>query len=151
MLSELLRFEPALAPQIAVYMGSYGQNGPRARADLRSALDEVVASDILSAWQGMWLAQVAGGVRRARRRHSYEDWLAECVAGGHDGLAATAAAALGRIGRGEADLVTAAVERVGPEWRRLAFWGLIRFDRTRAEDTADDDLDRLLLAATVAP
>lgn len=124
-------------------MDAYGRNGQRARADLRSALDEVVTGNILSAWQGIWLAQAAGGIRRSKRIHSYEEWLARCVV---DGLAATAAAALGRIGRGDPDLVAAAVDRVGPEWRRLAFWGLIGLNRARAEDTADDELDRLLLA-----
>jgi hypothetical protein len=150
LLSGLLRFEPALTPQVAAYVAAYGQNGQRARVHLRTALDEAVTGNILSAWQGMWLAQAAGGVRRSRRRHSYEAWLARCTADGHDGLAATAAAALGRIGRGDPDLVAAAVDRVGPEWRRLAFWGLIGLDRARAEDTADDELDRLLLAAATA-
>ncbi|MGH3712658.1 MAG: reverse transcriptase domain-containing protein [Micromonosporaceae bacterium] len=152
-LSELLRFEPALTPQAVAYVDAYGQNSPRARAGLRRALDDVVSGNILSAWQGMWLAQAAGGVRRSRRAHRYEDWLVQCTADGHDGhdgLAATAAAALGRIGRGDPDMVAAAVERVGPEWRRLAFWGLIGLDRARAEDTADDELDRLLLAVAAA-
>jgi hypothetical protein len=149
-LSGLLRFEPALTPQIAAYIDAYGQNGQRARAELRSAIDEAVANNILSTWQGMWLAHATGGIRRSKRKHSYEDWLATCVADGHDGLAATAAAALGRIGRGDRDLVASAVERVGPEWRRLAYWGLIGLDRARAETTADDALDRLLLAAAAA-
>jgi hypothetical protein len=95
----------------------------------------------------MWIAQAAGGLRRSRSEHVYEDWLANCVASEHDGLAATAAAALGRIGRGDADQVAAAVERVGPEWRRLAFWGLSGLDRAKAESTADDALDRLILGA----
>lgn len=146
-LSPLLRFEPALAPQVTAYVNAYAQRSSRARAEVRGALDEAVSGDILSAWQAMWLADAAGGVRRSRSRHRYEDWLAECAADGHDGLAATAAAALGRIGRGDPDLVAATVERVGPEWRRLAFWGLIGLDRARAESTADDELDRLLLTA----
>ncbi|WP_141721818.1 RNA-directed DNA polymerase [Micromonospora citrea] len=147
LLSDLLRYEPALTPQVASYIDAYSQKSPRARTQIRSALDEAVSGDILSAWQAMWLAHAAGGLRRARSRHGHEDWLAECAADGHDGLAATAAAALGRIGRGDPDLVAAAVERVGPEWRRLAFWGLIGLDRERAEATADDELDRLLLTA----
>lgn len=121
-LSELLRFEPALTPQVVAYVDAYGRNGQRARADLRSALDEVVTGNILSAWQGMWLAQATGGIWRSRRTHSYEEWLTRCVADGHDGLAATAAAALGRIGRGDSVLVANAVGRIGPEWQRLAFW-----------------------------
>jgi hypothetical protein len=149
-LSKLLRSQPDLTPQVAAYLDAYGRNGSRARADLRSALDEVVTGDILSVWQGMWLAQAAGGIRRSQRTHSYEEWLAQCVVDGHDGLAATAAAALGRIGRGDPGPVAAAVDRVGAEWRRLVFWGLIGLDRAKAEDTADDELDRLLLAAATA-
>jgi hypothetical protein len=145
-LSELLRFEPALTPRVGAYLDAYGQGGARARTEIRSALDDIVSGSILSTWQGIWLAHAAGGVKRATRRHDYEDWLARCVADGHDGLAATAAASLGRIGRGDADLVASAVERVGPEWRRLVFWGLIGLDRARAESTADDELDRMLLA-----
>ncbi len=146
-LSPLLRYEPALTPQVVAYLDAYGKGGRRARTEVRSALDMVVSGNILSTWQGIWLAHAAGGVKRAIRRHGYEDWLARRVADGHDGLAATAAASLGRVGRGDADLVAAAVERVGPEWRRLAFWGLIGIDRGRAEGTADDELDRILLAA----
>lgn len=150
LLPELLRLEPALTPQVAAYLAAYGQHGQRARADLRIALDEAVTGNILSAWQGMWLAHVAGGVNRSQSRHRYEDWLAHCAAGSHDGLAATAAAALGRIGGIDSDIVATAVDRVGPEWRRLAFWGLTCLDRARAENTADDELDRLLLAAVTA-
>lgn len=149
-LAELLRLEPALTPRVAAYLDAYGKTGLRARREIRAALDEVVDGNILSTWQGMWLAHTAGGVPRARRRHGYEDWLARCVVDGHDGLAATAAAALGRIGRGDAKIVAAAVERIGPEWRRLAFWGLIGLDPATAENTADDELDRMLLAAAVA-
>jgi len=87
--------------------------------------------------------------RRSGSRHRYEDWLAECVASSpHDGLAATAAAALGRIGRGDPTFVMAAVDRVSPGWRTLAFWGLIGLDRAKAQDVADDKLDRLLLEVT---
>lgn len=148
-LSELLRHEPALAPQLTAYITAYAENGVQARARLRGALDEVVETDIYSPWQGMWLAQAAGQVRRARAEHRYEQWLTRAVAESpHDGLAATSAAALGRLGRGDPDVVLAAIERVGPVWRRLAFWGLIGLDRRRAEDVADDALDRLLLSVT---
>ncbi len=148
-LSELLRYEPALAPQLTAYMTGYATNGPHARSRLRSALDDVVDAQIHSPWQGMWLAQAAGGIRRSRQTHRYEEWLVRSVAESpHDGLAATAAAALGRLGRGDADVVSAAIDRVGPAWRRLVFWGLIRLDRQKAEDVADDQIDHLLLAVT---
>ncbi|WP_157120628.1 hypothetical protein [Nocardia fusca] len=44
-------------------------------------------------------------------------------------------------------MVTAAVARVGPEWRRLVFVGLIGLDPDKAHATADDALDRLLITA----
>ncbi len=147
MLSVLLRFEPALTPQIVGYLDAYASHGVNERGKLRRALDEVVSNNILSTWQGLWLAQVAGGVGRPRHPHKYVDWLADCAKASHDGLAATAAAALGRVGRGDPDLVTAVVARVNPAWRRLAFCGLIGLDHTKAVNTADDELDRLLLAA----
>lgn len=112
-------------------------------------LEEIVEADIYSPWEGMWLAQAAGGIRRSSRQHRYEGWLVQCVAESrHDGLAATAAAALGRLGLGDADVVAAAIDRVGPAWRRLAFWGLIGLDRQKAEAAADDAIDRLLLSMT---
>ena len=145
-LSTLLRLEPALTPHVAAYVRTYANLGRRARADLRSALDEVTASDILSNWQAIWIAHSAGEIRRSVDRHSYEDWLSECLTDGHDGLAATAAATIGRIGRGDPAVLAAAVQRVGPEWRRLAFWGLARLDKGRAEQIADDAVDHLLLS-----
>ena len=145
----LLRYEPALSPQLTAYMTAYADNGPQARSRLRSALDEVVEADIYSPWQGMWLAQAAGGIRRSQREHPYERWLMRSVAESqNDGLAATAAAALGRLGRGDADIVAAAIDRVAPSWRRLVFWGLIGLDRQKAEDVADDSIDHLLLSVT---
>lgn len=148
-LSELLRYEPALAPQVTAYLTAYADNGREARSRLRGVLDEIVEADIYSPWQAMWLAQAAGGIRRSRGEHRYEGWLVQCVAESrHDGLAATAAAALGRLGRGDADVVAAAIDRVGPAWRRLAFWGLIGLDRQKAEAVADDAIDHLLLSMT---
>jgi Reverse transcriptase (RNA-dependent DNA polymerase) len=146
-LSELLRYEPALAPQLAAYVTEYAATGPRARSRLRSAMDEVVEAEIYSPWQAMWLAQAAGGIQLSRTRHPYEEWLIRSVnESQHDGLAATAAAALGRLGRGDAGVVAAAIDRVGPAWRLLVFWGLIGLDRQKAEDVADDQIDRLLLS-----
>jgi hypothetical protein len=148
-LDVLLRYEPALAPQLTAYIAAYADNGPQARSRLRSVLDDVVEADIYSPWQGMWLAQAAGGIRRSRRVHPYERWLVQSVAESqHDGLVATAAAALGRLGRGDADVVARAIDRVAPSWRRLVFWGLIGLNRHEAEAVADDSIDRLLLSIT---
>lgn len=148
-LSFLLRYEPALAPHLAAYITEYAENGRRARSLLRTALDDVVQADIFSPWQGMWLAQAAGAIRRTETVHPYEHWLNRLVAESqHDGLVATAAATLGRLGRGDADVVAAAIDRVTPSWRSLVFWGLIGLDRQKAEDVADDKIDQLLLSVT---
>jgi hypothetical protein len=148
-LSELLRYEPALAPQLTAYITAYADTGARARSQLRSALDEVVNADIYRPWQGMWLAQAAGSISRSRTPHPNEDWLIRSVAESqHDGLAATAAAALGRLGRGDAAVLAAAIDRVSPAWRSLVFWGLIGLDRQKAENVANDKIDRLLLSVT---
>jgi len=149
-LSELLRFEPALAPQVAAYIAAYAKHGFEARREVRTALNKVVGQNIFSAWQGMWLAQAAGEVQRTQREQPYEVWLARSAADvRHDGLAATAAGALGRLGRKtNANVVAATVDRVGEPWRQLAFWGLIGLDNTLADDVADNAIDRLLLSAT---
>lgn len=142
----ILRFEPALTPQVMMYLTNLADTSPEARSRIRASLDAVVAMDTHSPWQCMWIAQAAGSIRRSRTRHDYEVWLANCVdSNHHDGLVATAAAALGRIGRGEPTLVMAAIDRISPAWRTLAFWGLIRLDRNKAIDVANDKLDRLLL------
>lgn len=148
-LSQLMRYEPALAPQVASYLTAYAENGVQARARIRRALDEIANEEILSPWQAMWLAQAAGGIRRSRREHPYEEWLASMVTDSqHPGLAATSAAALGRLGRGDDTIVAAALDRVGPAWRLLAFWGLIGLNRSVAADVADNKLERLLLEVT---
>jgi hypothetical protein len=146
-LSLLLRYEPALTPQICAYLEAFGKNGQRERTKLRKAFDELVTNDVLSPWQQMWIAHVAGGLRRSARVRPYEKWLEDRTTDAHPGLAATAAAALGRIGRGDPALIAATVDRVGQEWRCLAFWGLARVDQKRATDTADDELDRLIISA----
>ena len=44
--------------------------------------------------------------------------------------------------------MAAAIDRVAPTWRRLVFWGLIGLDRQKAQEVADDKIDRLLLSVT---
>jgi len=141
----IVRIEPALTPQAALYLKEFGQSGEGQRSTLRATLDNIVSKDILSTWQSLWFAHVAADSGMDETPRPYEEWLQGCVIAGDPAVAATAAAALGQIGRGNADDVAAAIDRVGPEWRRLAFVGLIGLDRAKAEATADDALDRLLL------
>ncbi|OBJ00881.1 hypothetical protein A5624_00535 [Mycobacterium sp. 1482292.6] len=149
-LPALLRLEPALTPQISSYLIKYCSHGPKARASVRGAIDGVIDEDILNTWQAMWIAYTLGYVRRLRSAPSerHLDWLNQCVARGPDGVAATAAASLGRLAYGETDLMAAAMDRVGPEWRHLVFWGLARIDPVKAAGLADSQLDRTLLRAS---
>ena len=145
-LSTLLRFEPALAPQLAEYVVAYGANGPEQRTNARSAFDELVDEDILSTWQRIWIAEAAGSLRSSRTRsRPHIDWLIHCVEEGASGLAATAAAALGRLKIDHPTLLASAIDRVAPQWRQLVLWGLARLDPDAADSAADNQLDRLLL------
>jgi hypothetical protein len=149
-LPALLRLEPALTPQIVAYLINYCSHGPKARANVRAAIDGVLDQDILNTWQAMWIAYSLGYVRRLRGRSSgrYLDWLNECVVHGPDSLAATAAASLGRLVYGESDVMAAAMDRVGAEWRQLVLWGLAKLDPVKAAELADGLLDRALVEAS---
>jgi len=147
-LTMLLQNEPALTPQVAEYLTAYGATGKSARKSIRSALDDVVGQDIFSPWQCMWLAEAAGVLRTAgTRHHPHIDWLVQCVATAPAALAATAAAALGRLRVGDPAVLAAALDRVGPEWRQLVLWGLARLDAVAALAAAEHELDRILIAA----
>ncbi|MGY1946277.1 RNA-directed DNA polymerase [Nocardia asiatica] len=143
----IIREEPALTPQAAQYLTSLGKIGPDHQRVVRATLGPIVSKDILGTWQSLWFAHVAAHSGADETSQPYEQWLHHSVTTGAPAVAATAAAALGRIGRGDPEVVTAAIARVGPEWRRLAFVGLIGLDRAKAHATADDALDRLLLTA----
>jgi hypothetical protein len=146
-LSRLLGREPSLTPEVAVYLEAYANGGPRARMTVRRQIDALVDRDVLSLWQQMWIADIAGGLRRARDTHRYEEWLHECIRSDHPGLAATAAAAIGRIGRGDRASIAECVEKAEPEWRTLAYWGLVGVDADLAERVAENKIDRQLLTA----
>lgn len=149
-LSELFRFEPGLAPQIASYLINYCSHGPRARATVRSAIDDLISQGLTNSWQDIWIAHAIGHVRRLKEPGAriHLDWLERCVGNGPDGLAATAAFTLGRLSYGDADLLAAAVDRLGLEWRQLALLGLSYLAPDRAQEAADNDLDRTLLEAS---
>lgn len=146
-LSALFSFEAGLAPQIAQYLINYCSHGPKARAEVRSAIDNLLSHHLTNSWQDMWIAHAIGHIRRVRDPGAREhlEWLEACVAEGPDGLAATAAATLGRLQYGEADRIAAAVDRLSPEWRQLALLGLHQLAPDRAQEAADNELDRILL------
>lgn len=149
-LSLVLRYEPSLTPQVVKYLASLAGTSPAARAKIRVQLDALMREDNFSLWQRMWLADAAGSVRRGKGDHSHYDWLAECVSSAPAPLAATAAAAMGRLGLGKLDLLAGALDRVGPAWRSLVFWGLAQMDASAADGNAEDQIERLMVKAVEA-
>jgi hypothetical protein len=144
-LSQLLRFEPALTPQIAAYIKELAGTTPLARTKLRNALDRLVSESILSTWQKIWLADAAGSIRAARTDPPHYAWLRSCLQDAEPALAATAASALGRLGRADTGEIKAALDGVGPVFKPLVLWSLSRVDAPLAEALADDRLERILV------
>lgn len=145
-LSALLRYEPALTPQVTSYLRHYAVHGKENREKIRDTLDQLTAEGVLSNWQSMWIAEAAGSIRKSARTNiTHYQWLQDCLASNHSGLAATAAAATARLGIGDARQVAKTMDRISPEWRLLLVWALARIDRGLAETCADSALERLLI------
>lgn len=144
-LSHLLRFEPALTPQISTYLVELAATGATARSRVRRQLNRLVEEENFSVWQKVWLAEVAGSVRPVRTEHRHYAWLQDCVSDPNPALAATAAMALGRLRRGDVGKLSAALDQVGPTWRSLVLWGIAQMDLPIAKSVAEDQIERLLL------
>ncbi|WP_280426446.1 hypothetical protein [Nocardia carnea] len=93
----IIRKEPALTPQAAQYLTALGQVGPDEQRVVRAVLGPIVSKNILGTWQSLWFAHVAAHSGAAETSQSYEQWLHHSVTTGAPAVAATAAAALGRI------------------------------------------------------
>ncbi|MFW5469533.1 reverse transcriptase domain-containing protein [Knoellia sp. CPCC 206435] len=144
-MSAVLRFEPALTPQAAKYLVALGATGKAARTAIRVQLDALSREENFSTWQKMWLVDAAGSIRRSTTRHEHYAWLVESVREGAPALAATAAAALGRLGLSEELVVVGALDRVGPSWRPLMLWSLALMDESQAEANREDRLDQMVI------
>lgn len=144
-ISLLMRFEPALTPQVFTYLANYCQLGPERRSAARDALDGLVREDILSTWQKIWAAQAAGGIQRAKRSRPHHEWLQECTRSTSSGLASTASASLARLGLVSSEDLLATLDQVTAEWRPLVLWGLARISSDAALSVADSTFDRLLI------
>jgi hypothetical protein len=149
-LDYLMSSEPALTPDVVAYLGALpAVGGIRATREALSSL--LQGPPPLSTWQKVWIASAAGRKSLGRRKIAstprYVAWLVESLSDPNDGLAATAASSLGRLGLGDPNDLAAAVDRVGAPWRRLALWGLSAVDPDRARESADNRLDRLMLEA----
>ncbi|MCC2333949.1 hypothetical protein [Cellulomonas wangsupingiae] len=143
--SAILLYEPALTPQFASYLIQYSKRNGDRRVEVRDALDEIVDKAVLSDWQAIWIAYVAGFLRGSQASRPHVRWLHWAVEHGRDAVAAHAAAALGSIGRGDPETLAMGVGRVGPVWRSLALWGLARISTQLAEEVAEDGIERVLV------
>ncbi|MFC8681931.1 hypothetical protein ACFT30_10445 [Microbacterium ureisolvens] len=144
----ILRFEPALTPQLASYLIQYAGDDRKRAVEVRDVLDEIIADTMLSDWQSIWIAHVAGYLRGSRMSRPHVAWLTEQVTSGTDAVAAHAAAALGNIGRADPEGLLAGVSRLSPVWRSLALWGLARVSAELASEVADDGIERILVGTT---
>lgn len=144
-LSGLLRYEPALTPQISTYITKFAATGPAARTKLRRALNQLVDEPILSVWQKVWLAEAAGTIWPARTDQHHYSWLRSCIADPNPALAATAAASLSKLRRGDVKQLGAALDRVGDAWRSLVLWGMATTDPDEAKAASEDRMERTLV------
>jgi hypothetical protein len=144
----ILRFEPALTPQLSSYLIQYASDDRKRAVEVRDVLDAIIADTVLSDWQSIWIAHVAGYLRGSRSTRPHVAWLTKQVASGADAVAAHAAAALGNIGRADPEVLLAGVSRLGAVWRSLALWGLARVSAELAFEVADDGIERILVGPT---
>ncbi len=115
---ELLVKEPHLTPQVCNYLIAVGRDDP---APVHRVLNELCGRprNIVSIWQSLWVAYLAGSVsdrRRPPERHIA--WLKEQVDAAPEAVSAQAALALARRRRLTVDLAARAYDRA-PEAHRL--------------------------------
>lgn len=110
----LLVREPHLTPQVCGYLSAVGQEEP---ASVIKVLDEVCDGDIVSVWQSLWIAHLAGSVNSGTSRRRHVEWLRSQVNSRHDSVSAHAALALARRRYLDAPTAEAAYQRA-PEVHR---------------------------------
>jgi hypothetical protein len=140
--ASMLVYEPSLTPTIARYMRACGEF---ARRDARDALDDVCESGIVSTWQALWIAYVAGELprRRGGGRHAHVEWLKRQLLNRHPALRAEAVLALSRrrlVTTGEVLDVAVGLPTMH---RPTAVLALAALDEEAAGAVVESDLDRL--------
>jgi hypothetical protein len=139
----LLVNEPHLTPQVCNYLVAVGRDDP---APVHRVLDDVCGRDrnIVSIWQSLWVAYLAGSVSSGtRRRRRHVAWLEAQVDGAHDAVSAQAALALARRRQLTVELGARAYERA-PESHRLTAALALAAARgvTGVEEVAADQVER---------
>lgn len=141
--AHVLVYEPSLTPTVARYIRHCG------RVDgefTRHALDGICDKPILSAWQALWVASVAGDLPKqgGGSEFPHVSWLRQQVESRHSGLAAESTLALARRGLIGAGEVTAALARVPALHRPTVLLALTAIGEDElAKKAADTELDRV--------
>lgn len=139
----LLVYEPSLTPTISRYLHSCA--GPHRRA-ARDTLDEVCRSGIVSPWQAVWVAYVAGELPKKRGGDDlpHVAWLREQLQSPYPVLRAESAMALARRGLVGADTLRNLLPLLPPSHRPTILIALAALGaETAATNAADSELDRL--------
>ncbi len=89
----LLVREPHLTPQVSNYLIAVGQGDPD---QISFMLDELCGSNVVSPWQSLWAAFVAGSIPRRSRSSEHANWLRDQTDSSHAAVSAQAALALAR-------------------------------------------------------
>ncbi|WP_177220358.1 reverse transcriptase domain-containing protein [Agrococcus baldri] len=148
-ISLVLRLAPSLTPAAATYLIMLSRTGRAARVEVQEALDVLIEESAHSDWQRAWLAEAAGWLRSAGVDREYHRWLRNLLMSERSGLAAVAAASMGRLGIANVSELQRLLDAVHPAWRHLVLWGLAKQDGAAAMSVAEDMLERSLVAATV--
>lgn len=141
--ASILVYEPSLTPTVARYVRACGSF---ARGDARDTLDEVCGSGIVSTWQALWIAYVAGELTRRRGggEHDHVGWLRAQLRSRQPALRAESVLALARRGLVTTEAVLDVAAGLPAMHRPTSLLALAALGEEEAAGAvAESDLDRL--------
>lgn len=141
-IASMLVYEPSLTPTIARYVRTCGGS---ARNEARDTLDDVCESGILSTWQALWIASVAGELprRRGGAQRAHVQWLRAQMGSRQPALRAESALALARRRLLTANEIREVAAGLPSTHRPTAVLALAALgDEDAANALAESDLDR---------
>ena len=141
--ASMLVYEPYLTPTIARYVRECGRF---ARRSTRNTLDDVCRSGIVSTWQAIWIAYIAGELprRRGGEQLAHVGWLREQLRSPSAALRAEASLALARRRLTSANELLDVAAGLPSMHRPTALLGLAALgEEDIAMGAADSELDRL--------
>jgi hypothetical protein len=144
--SALLVYYAPLTPHISGYLRACARDNA---AEVRAQLNKICRHPILSPWQALWLAYVAGEIppRRVQRQSQYVKWLVSQMRNGPAYVRAEAALAAARLHVVSADDLLNILPDLPQKHRATALIGLTVVGATvQAIDASETELDRLRIA-----